>query len=137
MDKLVGSVSHSTHIDGLLNGLGPLLWSHRQLGALHGEEVLLLLLARQRRVDPRHLQLGLRRRRLLVVGGLVLLLLLLLVRDHHRRHRVRPLLPRPLLLRPPHLPAGALFRRSDQHHGVNKKKEHGQRNTVTRYGDWG
>jgi hypothetical protein len=107
----------NTHINGLLDGLGTPLWSHRQLGALHGEEVLLLLLARQRGVDPRHLQLGLGRRRLLLLvavgGGLVVQLLL--VQGHQPRRA------RLLLLRPPQLPAGALLSGSDQHHGVNRK----------------
>lgn len=44
------------YLEGLVHVLGPLLGPLRQLGALHDQEVVLLLLARQRDVDPGQLK---------------------------------------------------------------------------------
>ena len=44
------------YLERLVHDLGPLLGPLRQLGALHGQEVVLLLLAGQRDVDPGELE---------------------------------------------------------------------------------
>ena len=44
------------YLEGLVHVLGPLLGPLGQLGALHRKEVVLLLLSRQRDVDPRQLE---------------------------------------------------------------------------------
>jgi hypothetical protein len=129
--------SWADEVDLLLDKLGPLLGSLGQLGAFHGHEVLLLLLARQRRVDPRQLDLLRRRcRRLrrragpMVVGGLAVaamagVVLILGVRlgqrhDHPTglRHPVRR---RPLLLLLRLRRRRRLLAGSDHHHAVKFK----------------